>query len=159
MSQNNRQVREVAQAVSPAVRRITKTWPKIRDYRNWAIAHPYSIRDQPEITPPWKLLEAEVGPVQHAEILVLLDCVRFAAAGVLAYFGDLYRKLAPTLQVPPSPPERRGASDGVSAQAEREDLAKELDQKLQEIGVSLRDSVFKEFACPPLRDSGGNAPA
>lgn len=71
MAKDNRRVKEVAQAVSPAIRRITKTWPQIRSYRNWAIAHPYSIRDEPEITPPWKLLEAEVGPFQHAEILVL----------------------------------------------------------------------------------------
>jgi hypothetical protein len=88
---------------------------------------------------------------------MLLDCVRFAAAGTLAYFGDFYRKLAPTLEVPPSPPERRGVSDGVAAQAERERLAKELDRNLEGIGVSLRDGVFKEFVCPPLTDSGSGS--
>jgi hypothetical protein len=151
MSRDNRRIREVSQAVSPAIRRITKTWPRIREYRNWAIAHPYSMREEEEITPPWRLLEAEVGPVQSAEILVLLDCVRFAAAGVLAYFGEYYRKLAPTFDVPPSPPEGRGVSDGAEAEAERTRIASDLNEKLSGIGVDLRDTVFKEFACPPLR--------
>jgi hypothetical protein len=80
LAESNRRVKEIAQAVSPAIRRITKTWPRIRHYRNWALAHPYSIREESEITPPWKLLDLGVAPNQNAEVFLLLECVRFATA-------------------------------------------------------------------------------
>lgn len=152
MAADNRRVREITQTLSPAVRRITKTWPKIKSYRNWAIAHPYSIRDEPHITPPWKLLEAEVGPFQHAEIMVLLDCVRFATAGTLAYYGDIYRKLSSTFDAGEEPETTRGVLDGAEAEAERRRLAAEIDERLEKVGVNMRDTVFKEYRCPPLEE-------
>lgn len=75
--------------------------------------------------------------------------MRFAVAGVLAHFGDLYRQLAPTFDVGSEVQSTRGVQDGAEAEVERRRLARELDARLEAIGVNLRDTVFKEYRCPP----------
>jgi hypothetical protein len=153
LGKDNRRVREVTRAVSPAVRRITKTWPNLRDYRNWTVAHPYRIREESEITPPWALLQAQVAPDQPSEALLLLDCVRMVIIGTLAHFGDLYRQLAPTFDAGRMVETPRGVVDGVGIERERRVLAAELDTRLADIGVDLKDSVFREFTCSPPEDA------
>lgn len=44
--------------------------------------------------------------------------------------------------------------DGAEAQKERVQLAREMNQRLTTVGVSLDDAVFKEFSCQAPQSAG-----
>ncbi len=152
LAKDNRQVLEISRAMSVYVDRI-RSWPGLEQYRNWIIAHRYQIGNEPEFVPPWAVINTGRVPSHAAEWFLLLECVRFAVAGVLAYYGDIIRSLDPVMDPGPDPPTERGVSDGSQAQAERIALANEGDNRLKELGVNLRDSVFERFKCRPPNDS------
>ena len=148
MARDNRRVKEIAQAVSPFTDRIN-AWPGLRDYRNWVLAHSYRVRREPEFVPPWVVLHSGRVPVGPPEMILVLECVRLAVAGVCAHFGDIYMTLSPVLYPGEEPLQSGGALDGAAAQAERVRLASEVNDRLKHVGVDLNDPVFREFRCTP----------
>jgi hypothetical protein len=121
-------------------------------YRNWVIAHEYKIGAAPEFIPPWRVLATRTVPVGAAEWILLLECVRQAVACVLAYYGDIYRGLAPVLDPGDEPVVDKGVKDGAEAQAERVRMARDANGRLKALGVDLGDPVFTQFKCRTLSE-------
>lgn len=152
LAKTNHQIRDLASAMSIYVDRI-QIWPGLKEYRNWIIAHNYQLGSNPEFLPPWVVLHTGRVPANAAEWLLLLDCVRFAVAGVMAYYADIVRGLDPVLDPGLEPPLKKGVKNDTEAQAERVKLAIEGDNRLEELGVDLCDPVFQRFKCRPLKMS------
>lgn len=148
-------VRQAGSALSPAIRRIDRTWPHIRRYRHWALAHPYSIGDGPEVVLPWELLAKEVAPSAEAEVFLLLECARMAVVGVLVCFASEYRAMLPVFAVIDTPSPTRGCLTGEDTEKERRSLCQILNERLSEVGVDLADPIFKEFGTAARRRAAG----
>ena len=152
LAKDNRRVLEITRAMSVYVDRI-RIWPGLEQYRNWIIAHGYRIGSNPELVLPWTVINTGRVPSHAAEWLLLLECGRFAVAGVLAYYGDILRVLNPVLDPGPDPEIEQGVQDGAAAQAARIEMATEGNRRLEELGVDLHDPVFQRFKCRPPGDS------
>jgi hypothetical protein len=145
-AKDNRRVRDIAQAVSPYLDRIN-TWPGLREFRNWIVAHRYQIDPHPEFIPPWVVINTGRVPSNAPEWILLLECARHVSAAVMAYYGDIYRSLGPVLDPGVESPITQGVRNGDEAQSERLRMAREANERLTALGVDLRDPVFKEFKC------------
>ena len=124
-------------------------WPGLREFRNWILAHKYQIDDHPAFIPPWAMYRTGRVPSRAAEWLLLLDCVRQASAAVMAFYGDVYRTLAPVLDPGTQLVPIKGARTGDEAEQERYDLAARMNEQLLNLGVRLDDAVFREYECRP----------
>lgn len=153
LRRTHRRVREIAEVVRPLTARI-EVWPGLVDYRNWILAHKYQIDRLPELIPPHVVLRTQQVPTDPSELLLLLDCARLTTAAVMLYFGDIYRSLAPVLDPGNEPAALRGVRGGDAAQAEREHLAREIDRRLEALGVLRDGATAQEFMCAPAATAG-----
>jgi len=130
--------------VQPFVNRI-RTWGGLGQFRSSVLAHAY-LTKKGEILQPWKLIEQDRVPSQHAEQLLLLHCVAAACGGVLAAYASEYRALQPLLgDQASSPTPTRGILRGSEIGPDLRPLAKEANRALAALGVPLDSWVFAEF--------------
>jgi len=131
-------------AVSPLVKRI-EVWKGIRAFRNTALAHSYTTSDG-RLVGPWHLLHSHQAPTYHAEVIVLLQCVMYAAAGVLATFLEEYKALGPSFRSSyPVPSPGPGIQYGTDITSVIHPLLASVNKNLERLGVPLSNPVFAEF--------------
>jgi len=144
LGKDNERIRDVRRAIQPFVDRI-RTWKGLDTFRNTALAHPYLTKDG-KLIGPWQLLIEGRAPTYHAEILLLVQCVRFAVLGVLTAFQTEYEALKPILtSPPPQPSPGQGVEKGTQIPEVLRPIAKEVDQRLKPLGVVVGGPVAKEF--------------
>lgn len=131
-------------AVGPLTKRID-VWKGFDDFRNTALVHAYLTKSG-KLVGPWYLLAKHRVPTYHAEVILLLHCVNFAVAGVLAAFQSEYKALGPALRSNfPEPDSGPGISLGTDISPALKAILPEVDKRLQNIGVPASNPVFAEF--------------
>lgn len=153
-------VASARKAVAPLIGRIN-VWRGIRTFRNTILAHPYTTKDG-RLVSPWHLMLTHQAPTYHAEVILLLQCAMYAAAGVLASFYEEYKALGPTFRsVEPVPSAGPGIQYGSEIGPSVRPLLGEVSERLVAIGVPASNPVFAEFKAelqPKRRAGDGAAP-
>jgi hypothetical protein len=146
-SKTDERVKKVAIILKPVLDRINKNWPRLRDYRNWVLAHPYSINNTNYIVPPWKLLEEEIAPNFVAEKYVLLECARYSIVTIIISFSEKFKLISSTFDYSEEqkPNTSKGAKNGAEAEFERRKIIEELNLGMKQLGIDLNNPLFKEF--------------
>jgi hypothetical protein len=142
--------------LKPVLDRINKNWPRLRDYRNWVIAHPYSINNTNFIVPPWKLLEEEIAPNFVAEKYVLLECARYSIVTIIVCFYEKFKLISSTFDYSEAqkPNTSKGAKNSADAEFERRKIIEELNLGMKQLGIDasgLSPSLGLKAHCPPSR--------
>lgn len=146
-SKNDDLVKKVAILLKPLLDRINKNWPRLRDYRNWVLAHPYSINNTNFIVPPWKLLEEEIAPNIVAEKYVLMECAKYSIVTIIVSFSEKFNLISSTFDynLEDQPNTSKGAKNGAEAEFERRRIIEELNLGMKQLGIDLNSPLFKEF--------------
>lgn len=144
LAKTNPKVLQTRRAVSPLTKRIA-VWKGFDDFRNTALVHAYLTKTG-KLVGPWYLLANHRVPTYHAEVVLLLHCVNYAVAGVLAAFQSEYQALGPSLKASlPVPDAGPGISLGTEIMPALRTVLRDVDNRLQKMGVPAANPVFAEF--------------